>query len=128
MDMFDRVANEVGGANIRTINTDGSVPQPRQRRVQQSPQPMEIMSDDALRKLDDTLQRKFQSAHDARSRNIAQNQIYAVQAEIAKRQSIEDQKPIEVISPNEQERIKGFIINKFRGDKNLLNPGLKFCS
>lgn len=33
---------------------------------------------------------------------------------------------MELLSNSEQERVKGFIINKFRGDKGLLNPGLKF--
>jgi len=33
---------------------------------------------------------------------------------------------MELLSNSEQDRVKGFIINKFRGDKNLLNPGLKY--
>lgn len=33
---------------------------------------------------------------------------------------------MELLSNSEQERVKAFIINKFRGDKNLLNPGLKY--
>ncbi|MBI5042328.1 MAG: cobyric acid synthase [Nitrospirae bacterium] len=33
---------------------------------------------------------------------------------------------MELLSDSEQDRVKGFIINKFRGDKNLLNPGLKY--
>ncbi|MBI5967502.1 MAG: cobyric acid synthase [Deltaproteobacteria bacterium] len=33
---------------------------------------------------------------------------------------------LELLSNAERERIKGFIINKFRGDFNLLAPGLKF--
>ncbi|QEN04103.1 cobyric acid synthase [Thiospirochaeta perfilievii] len=32
---------------------------------------------------------------------------------------------IKLLSPNEQKRIKGVIINKFRGDIKLLEPGLK---
>ncbi|RZB29600.1 MAG: adenosylcobyric acid synthase [Desulfobacteraceae bacterium Eth-SRB1] len=33
---------------------------------------------------------------------------------------------IELLSENERKRIKGFIINKFRGDISLLKPGLNF--
>ena len=33
---------------------------------------------------------------------------------------------MELLSPSERARVKGVIINKFRGDKNLLDPGLKF--
>ncbi len=33
---------------------------------------------------------------------------------------------LELLSGEERRRIKGFIINKFRGDLNLLNPGLEF--
>jgi adenosylcobyric acid synthase len=33
---------------------------------------------------------------------------------------------LELLSEREQKRIKGFIINKFRGDKNLLKGGLNF--
>ena len=33
---------------------------------------------------------------------------------------------VELLSRNERDRIKGFIINKFRGDISLLCPGLKF--
>jgi len=33
---------------------------------------------------------------------------------------------IELLSENERQRIKGFIINKFRGDISLLKPGLNF--
>lgn len=32
---------------------------------------------------------------------------------------------IELLPPNEKDRIKGIIINKFRGDKTILEPGLK---
>lgn len=32
---------------------------------------------------------------------------------------------IKLLEPSEQERIKGVIINKFRGDKSLLTPGIK---
>mgnify|MGYP001589565895 CR=1 FL=1 len=115
MDMFDRVANQVGGANIRIIggncnanvNTSPSMPS---NRVS-SPKPMDIMSDEALRNLDNTLQKQFQGVRDNRSKNIIQNQIYAVQAEVAKRQSIEEQKPVDVIPAKEQEKIKGIGIN-----------------
>ncbi len=31
---------------------------------------------------------------------------------------------VKLLDPSEQERIKGFLINKFRGDQSLLNPGL----
>lgn len=33
---------------------------------------------------------------------------------------------LELLTEQERKRIKGFIINKFRGDKNLLKPGLSF--
>ena len=33
---------------------------------------------------------------------------------------------LELLEPDEKERIKGFIINKFRGDIELLRPGLDF--
>lgn len=33
---------------------------------------------------------------------------------------------LELLTPSERERVKGFIINKFRGDKALLAPGLDF--
>ncbi len=33
---------------------------------------------------------------------------------------------MELLSNSEQDRVKGFIINKFRGDKNLLKTGLEF--
>ncbi len=33
-----------------------------------------------------------------------------------------------LLEPEEQERIKGLIVNKFRGDKDLLEPGLTFLS
>lgn len=33
---------------------------------------------------------------------------------------------LELLTKKEQKRIKGFIINKFRGDKNLLLPGIDF--
>ncbi len=33
---------------------------------------------------------------------------------------------MELLSDSEQDRVKGFIINKFRGDKNLLKTGLEF--
>ena len=32
---------------------------------------------------------------------------------------------VELLRPQERKRVKGFIINKFRGDKKLLEPGLK---
>ena len=31
---------------------------------------------------------------------------------------------VELLEPQERERIKGIVINKFRGDKNILKPGL----
>ncbi|RML50350.1 Cobyric acid synthase, partial [Pseudomonas syringae pv. maculicola] len=31
---------------------------------------------------------------------------------------------LELLSPSEQARVKGFIINRFRGDIALLQPGL----
>ncbi|MBI5207496.1 MAG: cobyric acid synthase [Candidatus Firestonebacteria bacterium] len=33
---------------------------------------------------------------------------------------------LELLNKNERKRIKGFIINKFRGDKSLLKPGIDF--
>lgn len=33
---------------------------------------------------------------------------------------------MELLSPSEKKSVKGFIINKFRGDLNLLEPGLRF--
>ncbi len=33
---------------------------------------------------------------------------------------------LELLEPEERQRVKGFIINKFRGDLNLLKPGLDF--
>lgn len=33
---------------------------------------------------------------------------------------------LELLSTKEKERVKGFIINKFRGDEQFLKPGLKF--
>jgi adenosylcobyric acid synthase len=33
---------------------------------------------------------------------------------------------LELLAPEERKMIKGFIINKFRGDKRLLMPGIKF--
>ena len=33
---------------------------------------------------------------------------------------------LELLSPKERQRVKGFIINKFRGDKRLLKPGVDF--
>jgi adenosylcobyric acid synthase len=33
---------------------------------------------------------------------------------------------VELLSPAERQRIKGFLINKFRGDQKLLDPGLRF--
>jgi len=33
---------------------------------------------------------------------------------------------VELLSPAERRRIKGFLINKFRGDQTLLEPGLRF--
>src|SRR5260370_38841229 len=33
---------------------------------------------------------------------------------------------VELLSPAERQRIKGFLINKFRGDRALLEPGLRF--
>jgi adenosylcobyric acid synthase len=33
---------------------------------------------------------------------------------------------VELLSPAERQRIKGFLINKFRGDRGLLEPGLRF--
>ena len=33
---------------------------------------------------------------------------------------------VELLSPAERQRIKGFLINKFRGDQTLLEPGLRF--
>ncbi|MEJ1364287.1 MAG: cobyric acid synthase [Candidatus Sedimenticola sp. (ex Thyasira tokunagai)] len=33
---------------------------------------------------------------------------------------------VELLSPSEQARIKGFIINRFRGDISILEPGLKW--
>lgn len=112
MDMFDKVANQVAGANIRNVsfsnNGSGSASRPTRG---QSPRPMDIMSDDALRNLDDTLQKKFQSARDSRTKNDIQNQIYSVQAEVSKRQSFQDQKPVDAISSKEKEKIKGIGVN-----------------
>ena len=33
---------------------------------------------------------------------------------------------LELLSPSEQERVKGFVINRFRGDIGLLEPGLRW--
>jgi adenosylcobyric acid synthase len=33
---------------------------------------------------------------------------------------------VELLSPAERQRIKGFLFNKFRGDQTLLEPGLRF--
>ena len=33
---------------------------------------------------------------------------------------------LDVLSPSEQDRIKGFVINRFRGDISLLEPGLRW--
>jgi adenosylcobyric acid synthase len=33
---------------------------------------------------------------------------------------------VELLSPAERRRVKGFLINKFRGDQTLLEPGLRF--
>jgi adenosylcobyric acid synthase len=33
---------------------------------------------------------------------------------------------VELLAPAERQRIKGFLINKFRGDRALLEPGLRF--
>jgi adenosylcobyric acid synthase len=33
---------------------------------------------------------------------------------------------VELLSPAERQRVKGFLINKFRGDRALLEPGLRF--
>ena len=33
---------------------------------------------------------------------------------------------MELLSPSEKKRVKGFVINKFRGDASLLTPGLTF--
>jgi len=33
---------------------------------------------------------------------------------------------VELLAPAERQRIKGFLINKFRGDQTLLDPGLRF--
>lgn len=33
---------------------------------------------------------------------------------------------LELLRPEEKKRVKGFIINKFRGDQRLLRPGIKF--
>jgi adenosylcobyric acid synthase len=33
---------------------------------------------------------------------------------------------VELLGPAERQRIKGFLINKFRGDRTLLEPGLRF--
>ena len=35
---------------------------------------------------------------------------------------------LELLSPSEQARVKGFVINKFRGDIHLLNPGLAWLT
>lgn len=35
---------------------------------------------------------------------------------------------LELVSPSEQERTRGFIINRFRGDKALLDPGLDWLT
>ncbi|MFQ5736952.1 MAG: cobyric acid synthase, partial [Thermodesulfobacteriota bacterium] len=35
---------------------------------------------------------------------------------------------MELLTPDERERVKGFVINKFRGDIELLRPGLDFLS
>jgi hypothetical protein len=116
MDMFDRVANEVGGANIRVIsgrrnpngNQQASAPA---KRLADSPKPLDIMSDEALSSLDDTLQKKFQKARDLNSRNAIQSQLYAIQAEAAKRQAVLDNKPVDVIPAKEKERVKGIGVN-----------------
>jgi adenosylcobyric acid synthase len=33
---------------------------------------------------------------------------------------------LELLSPDERKRVKGVIINKFRGDLEILKPGLAF--
>src|SRR5690606_18780945 len=35
---------------------------------------------------------------------------------------------LDVVSPSEQARTRGFIINRFRGDKSLLDPGLDWLA